>query len=137
MRILLAIAALALTACSSSTPQRAETARPEEKHAAAQTDKCLDNPELAKAWGDCNVKSTVFQASADLEKCRAKAKNVKGSVDFELRIRANGSVKHARVVNGRHGKLTNCVAKVFKKLQFAAPPQGKEATITVPFQLEP
>jgi hypothetical protein len=107
----------------------------EEKRAAAQTNQCLDKPERAKRWGECNVKQTLFLASAELEKCRNGNLNAKGTVSFELRIAADGSVKRAKALGGRHGKHTSCVVKVFGTLHFAPP--GKEATITVPYQLEP
>jgi hypothetical protein len=132
----LALLAFLLTACSSNTaaPDRAASAPPAEQKAAASTDQCLDNPELARSWGDCNVKSTVYGAEADLAKCRALAHHPKGEVNFQLKIKADGSVRSAKVLNGRHGKLTNCVAKVFKKLKFASP--GKDVAVTVPFELE-
>ncbi|MGZ3658232.1 MAG: hypothetical protein ACXVB9_17980 [Bdellovibrionota bacterium] len=130
--------ALTLSACSSSetTPERAaEAPDAGTKKAAAQTDQCLDNPDLSRAWGECNVKNTVFQASSQLEKCRAASPGAKGTVDFELHVKANGTVKSAKAKGGKHGKHTACVARVLKKLKFASP--GKDATITVPYQLEP
>lgn len=140
MRALLLVPFLIFAACSSSpstTPERAESAAPEEKTAASQTDQCLDNPELAKSWGDCNVKSTVYLASGKLAKCRKASPDAKGTVSFEVRIRPDGTVKSAKALGGKHGKHTACVARVLRKLRFAAPPKGKEAVITVPYQLEP
>ena len=128
-----------ITACSSNqpAPERSESAPPEEKHAASQTDQCLDNPELSRSWGECNVKHTVYLASDQLEKCRKANPSAKGTVNFDLRIKADGKVKSAKPEGGKHGKHTACVAKVLRKLQFASPPKGKEATISVPYQLEP
>ena len=130
---------LFLAACSSSpaTPDNAGPAASSDQQAADKTDQCLDNPELARAWGDCNVKNTVFQASGLLAKCRKANPNATGTVSFELRIQPDGKVKSAKALGGKHGKLTACVSRVFRKLQFAQPPQGAEATITVPYQLEP
>lgn len=134
MRALFVLAVFALSACSSSEPKLDEGSSTE-KQASAQTDKCLDNPLLAKEWGECNVKSTVFQASASLEKCRMANPGARGTVNYEVKILANGHVKSVKPLGGQHGKHTVCVSRVFRKLQFAAP--GKDATITVPYQLEP
>jgi hypothetical protein len=138
MRALILLSLL-LAGCSSSapapTPERADGAPSEEKKAASSTDACLDNPELAKSWGECNVKNTVFGAGPELEKCRKASPKAKGAVSFELHIAPNGSVKRAKALGAHHGKHTSCVAKVLQKLQFAPP--GKDATITVPYQLEP
>jgi hypothetical protein len=134
MRALCLLAVLALTACSSSEPKLDEGSSTE-KQAAVQTDKCLDNPDLSKEWGECNVKNTVFLASAKLEKCRMDSPGARGTVDYEVKIMANGKVKSVKPMGGKHGKHTICVSRVLRKLQFAAP--GKEATITVPYQLEP
>jgi TonB family protein len=138
-RILACLPVLLLVACSSSepTPERAETAPPAEQQAAAKTDACLDNPDLARSWGECNVKQTVYLASDQLARCRSPKQHPKGTVNLELKVKADGHVRSARVVNGRHGKITACVARVMKSLRFAPPPKGKEATITVPYQLEP
>jgi hypothetical protein len=125
-----------LAACSSSTPDHESSAPISEKEAAAQTDSCLDNPDLSRSWGDCNVKHTVYLESAALAKCRKNAPHAKGSVVFELRVKGDGHVKNAKVVSGGgNGKLVACLQNVMKQLQFASPPKGKEATITVPYQL--
>jgi hypothetical protein len=141
MRAIILLAPLLLFACSGSTPppppERAADANAADQAAAAQTEQCLDNPELAKTWGDCNVKSTVYLASEQLGKCRVASPKAKGTVSFQLRIKPDGTVKSARALGGKHGKHTSCVARVFRKLKFAPPPQGKEAPITVPYQLEP
>jgi hypothetical protein len=128
-----------LVACSSSTPtpERAANGTPQEKQAAARTDQCLDNPELAKSWGDCNVKNTVYMASSQLEKCRKNSPGAHATVNFELHILPDGKVKSANLLGAKHNKHTNCLARVFQKLQFAPPPNGYDATITVPYQLEP
>lgn len=141
MRAILFLSALFLVACSSATPpptpERAADASAADQAAAAQTQQCLDNPELSKTWGDCNVKSTVYLASDELAKCRQASPAATGTVSFELRIKPDGSVRSAKALGGKHGKHTACVARVFRKLRFAAPPQGKEARITVPYQLAP
>ena len=136
MRLYPWFAVLLLAACS-STPERAEHSAPEEKKAASQTDQCLDNPDLARSWGDCNVKQTVFLASTDLAACRKASPAAKGTLNLELRIKGDGFVKSAKAVSGPKGKLSACVAKVMKKLRFAPPPNGKTAKINVPYQLEP
>jgi hypothetical protein len=136
MRAIFFALPLILFACSSA-PERASEAPAEEKHAAAQTDNCLDNPDLAKNWGECNVKHTVYMAADSFAKCRKAAPKAKGSVVyFDLAIKSDGTVKNAKAKGGA-GKLTKCLGGVMKKLQFAQPPAGKEVTITVPYQLEP
>ena len=134
MRALCLLAVFSLTACSSSEPKLDETSSTE-KAASAQTDKCLDNPDLAKEWGECNVKNTVFQASAKLEKCRMASPGAKGAVDYEVKVAKDGKVRSVKPLGGKHGKHTICVSRVLRKLQFASP--GKDVTITVPYQLEP
>jgi len=134
MRALYLFALFAFSACSSSEPKLEEASSPE-KQAASKTDKCLDNPELAKAWGECNVKNTVFEASEKLEKCRRANPGATGTVNYEVKILSGGKVKSVKPMGGQHGKHTVCVSRVFRQLQFAAP--GKDATITIPYQLEP
>lgn len=135
MRHLFLLALLAtLTACSSSPETVSEEASAEER--SAHTDECLDNPELAKTWGDCNVKKTLFLESDALAKCRKANPKAKGTVNFQLHVRKDGTVKSAKPVGGG-GKHTFCVVKVLKGLKFAPPPGGKEPVITIPYQLEP
>ena len=127
-----------LAACSSSTPDRAVDSPAAEKAAASNTDKCLDNPDLSRTWGECNVKQALYSQSAAFAKCRKADPEAKGIVNFELKVKADGHVKNAKAVNGeKNGKLVACLARAMKKLQFAATPKGKDATITVPYQLEP
>ncbi len=130
---------LLLFACAAPTPERATEAPAEEKHSAADTDRCLDNPELARTWGDCNVKHTVYLEADTFAKCRKTAPTAKGTVNFQLRVKADGSVRSAKALGekGNKGKLVACLSRAMKKLQFAAPPKGKEPTITVPYLLEP
>lgn len=136
MRHLLTVFALvSLAACSSSTPDRATDAPKDQQEAAERTDHCLDNPELAKAWGDCNVKHTLFLESAALAKCRKSNLKAKGTVNFQLHIAKDGHVKSVKPLGGS-GKHTSCVTKVMRGLQFAAPPAGKEPVITIPYALE-
>lgn len=129
---------LALSACS-STPERAEDAAPTEQQAADNTDKCLDNPELAKSWGDCNVKHVLFDEAGSLASCRKLAPKAKaGALNFELQVKKDGSVKYARAKpSSKYPKLEGCIVRVMKRLKFAAPPEGKEPVITVPYQLAP
>lgn len=135
MRHLFAAALLVtFAACSSSSETVPEGASPEER--SAHTDECLDNPELSKTWGDCNVKHTLFQKSAELAKCRKANPKARGTVDFQLQLRPDGSVKTVKPLGGA-GQHTYCVVRVMKKLKFAPPPSGKAPTITIPYQLEP
>jgi hypothetical protein len=138
MRFLPLVMVLALTACSSST-ERAPEAPLTEEQAAEQTDQCLDNPELARSWGDCNVKHTLFLEADALAACRKNAPKAKsGVLQFELQVKADGKVRSAKAKSkSKFPKLEKCLVGVMKKLQFAAPPSGKEPVITVPYQLAP
>jgi len=129
---------LALSACSSST-ERASEAPLSEQEASVNTDACLDNPELSRSWGDCNVKHTLFLEADGLAACRKLAPKAKaGSLNFELQVKSDGKVRNAKArPKSKFPKLEACIVKVMKRLQFAAPPSGKEPVITVPFQLEP
>lgn len=122
----------ALAACSGSTPS-GENATAEEQNA-ADTDRCLDNPELARTWGDCNVKHTLYLRSEELAKCRKLAPGQKGVAHLILEVRANGSVKSAKASGDGNAKLRGCLSRVMRKLRFAPPPNGK-ASIDIPYQL--
>ncbi len=139
MRYVLFLSLFALAACSSSTPERAENASDTEQVAAENTNNCLDNPELARTWGDCNVKHTLFDAAAPLAACRKLAPKAKaGNLNFELQVIKGGKVKYAKAKSkSNYPKLEACISKVLKGLKFAEPPTGKEPVITVPYQLEP
>lgn len=127
-----------LAACSSSTPERATDAPAEEKAAARETDECLDNPERARTWGDCNVKHALYAESAALAECRRTNPSARGSVDFELKIHGDGTVRNAKAVGrAQKTKLVACLTRVMKTLQFAPTPKGKSSKITIPYQLEP
>ena len=131
MRVL--VLAFLLVGCASTDSDKSTSAPPQDE--SKKTDQCLDNPNLAKEWGECNVKYTVFRASDALGKCRKASPAAKGTVSYEVKIKADGHVKSVKRVTGPNNKHTTCVWRVFRHLQFAAP--GKEATITVPYQLEP
>ncbi len=132
--LFLALLLGSLAACSSSERSPDEPMTAEE--AAAHTDECLDHPELSKTWGDCNVKHTLFEKSAALSRCRKASPKAKGTVNFQLHVHSNGTVKSVKPLGGS-GKHTYCVVKVMKGLRFAPPPAGKEPVITIPYQLEP
>jgi outer membrane biosynthesis protein TonB len=138
MRFFYLLPFLALAACSSA-PERATEAPQTEQQAADNTDKCLDNPELARTWGDCNVKHVLFDESGSLSSCRKLAPKAKsGALTFELQVKKDGSVKYARAKpSSKYPKLEGCIVRVMKRLKFAAPPEGKEPMITVPYQLAP
>jgi len=129
---------LILSSCSSSSDVESDASATEEQ-AANSTDKCLDNPELSRAWGDCNVKRTLFGEANALAACRKLApKAKKGSLNFEVQVQKDGKVKNAVArPKSQYPKLEGCIVRVLKRLQFAAPPSGKEPVITVPYQLEP
>lgn len=136
MRLLLSASVFLLASCS-STPQRAKGSPDEEKHAAKETDECLDNPELAKSWGDCNVKHTLYLAAGPFAECRERHPLARGTVSFELAVKGDGSVRNAKARDARQSpKLVRCLSGAMRKLRFAPPPGGREAKITVPYQLD-
>lgn len=139
MRHLLALSLLVSFAACSSSPDTAPDAPTEEQQAAIDTDVCLDNPDLARQWGECNVKHTLFLAGGDLAKCRRLAPKAKsGALNFQVQVKRDGSVGFAKASpKSRFSKLEACISKVMKKLKFARPPAGTEPVITVPYQLAP
>ncbi|HEY8278977.1 MAG TPA: hypothetical protein VIH99_05100 [Bdellovibrionota bacterium] len=124
-----------LVACS-STPERASDAPAEEKHSASETDRCLDNPELAKGFGECNIKYTVFSSKDVLGSCHKLKGKGNGPYLVLLKLRKDGSVKSTRAGNAAaKSKLGACLQKEMKKLKFAAHPLGQEVDISIPYEL--
>lgn len=135
-RLLVCLLPMLLFACSSSNPERAAHGTAEEVRNAKNTDTCLDHPEMAAKWGECNVKSTLFNSSDAFAKCRKAGGKATGSVNFELSVRGDGTVKSAHAqANDQNPRLISCVRRAMKRLKFAPTPEGKDAKITVPYQL--
>jgi hypothetical protein len=83
------------------------------------------------------VKHSLYLEGDALARCRKSTPHAKGALSFELRVLPDGSVKTATAREARYPKLAGCLSHVMRKLRFAAPPRGREAVITVPYQLEP
>jgi hypothetical protein len=132
IRILGLLALLSLAACS-STP----TIEEQEEKAAAATDECLANPAMAKTWGECNVKATIFQRAQGIGQCQTKHAKAKGeTLMLKIRLRQNGKVRNVWAEEGsaRNRPLEKCLSKEISRLQFATPPKGVNPVIYFPFQ---
>lgn len=133
IRPLSLIALLSLAACSTapSTEDRAEEA------AAEATDECLANPAMAKSWGECNVKTTIFQRAEGIGQCQAKHGKAKGeTLMLKIRLKQNGKVRNVWAEDGsaKNKPLEKCLSQEISRLQFAAPPKGVNPVIYFPFQ---
>jgi hypothetical protein len=131
-RTLSLLALLSLAACSTttSTQERAE-------EAAEATDECLANPAMAKTWGECNVKTTIFQRAEEIGQCQAKhGKAKEGTLMLKIRLKPNGKVRNVLAEDGsaKNKPLEKCLTQEISRLQFAAPPKGVNPVIYFPFQ---
>lgn len=126
------IALLSLAACS-TTPSTEEQA----EKAAEATDACLANPAMAKVWGECNVKTTIFQRAEGIGRCQAQHGKAKGeTLMLKINLKKNGKVNKVWAEDGtaRNKPLESCLSKEISSLQFAAPPKGVKPVIYFPFQ---
>lgn len=134
----LALSLLLLAGCASSE-QKAEENRT--TPAAEATDACLANPKLALAWGECNVKTTIFTRTAAIGACqRSFAKNSRpgDTLVLKIRIKPDGSVREVTADDSVHPankKLEACLAKEIGQLRFAKPPRGVKPIVYFPYQL--
>lgn len=131
-RTLSLIALLSLAACS-STPSAEDQA----EKAAEATDECLANPEMAKSWGECNVKTTIFQRAGGIGQCQAKHGKAKGeTLMLKISLKKSGKVSKVWAEDGtaRNKPLESCLSKEISSLQFATPPKGVKPVIYFPFQ---
>ncbi len=126
---------LLLVSCSSSEPS------PEAEEAASieNTDNCLANSELARQWGECNVKHTIYGGRSGIGNCHRKFGRDPKSADttiLKIRLLPTGKVRDVKAEEAgpRNKSLENCLSQVIAKLQFAAPPKGVKPVIYVPFQ---
>lgn len=135
MRILSLSLLLLLTACS-TTPSGTEEEL--DAQAAEATDQCLANPELAKTWGECNVKKTIFSRMSAIGDCQMKHVKSPGqeALMLKIRLKANGKVRDVKAEDGtaKNRGLEKCLSQEISKLQFAAPPKGVSPVIYFPFQ---
>jgi hypothetical protein len=132
IRTLSLFALLSLAACST-----APTAQEQEEKAAEATDLCLANPAMAKTWGECNVKTTIFQRAEGIGQCQTKHGKAKGeTLMLKIRLKQNGKVRNVWAEDGsaKNKPLEKCLSKEISRLQFAAPPKGVNPVIYFPFQ---
>jgi hypothetical protein len=109
----------------------------EDAKLAEATDQCLAHPELAKAWGECNVKTVIFQRKGGIGQCQAKyALKKDETMMLKIRLRPNGRVRNVWAEEGapKNKDLERCLAKQISRLKFAAPPKGVSPVIYFPFQ---
>jgi len=136
---LLSLSLLFLLSACTTTPSATEE-EIEAQIAAEATDQCLANPELAKDWGECNVKKTIFSRMDAISQCQmrhAKASSADAMM-LKIRLRTNGKVRDVKAEQGKakNKNLETCISKVIAKLQFAAPPKGVSPVIYFPIQQE-
>jgi hypothetical protein len=128
------LALLLLVSCS-STP----TIEEQEEKAAKSTDQCLANPQLAKTWGECNVKTTIFRRADAIGQCQAKHGKSNPQTEtlmLKIRLRPNGKVRNVWAEDGsaKNKPLERCLSQEISRLRFAAPPKGVDPVIYFPFQ---
>lgn len=130
MRISLLLSTLLIfTACASSPP-------PAEKEEAGSIDNCLAHPELADAWGECNVKKTIYDNLPRIRSCVENSKS-KGTMMLKISLKPNGAVKSLRPEAGgpRNKLLEKCLSRAFNRVKFATPPAGVKPVIYFPLDL--
>jgi hypothetical protein len=140
MRYLFASFLLTLSSCAWLQPKAAEQQKQAEA-AVAATDECLEHPELAKKWGECNVKSTIFSRKDGIEACRKKflKQPMPGSaLVMRIRVQRSGQVRDVTADTSampQNIALERCLSKEISLLRFAPPPKGVKPVIFFPYQL--
>lgn len=130
---------LLATACS-STPMKSEEELIEEE-AAAATDACLKDPALARSWGECNVKRTIFDRMDQIGACQkkhgkpAKPGDVSGAMLLTIHLKQDGRVQNVKAEQSKNKPLEACLGKEISKLKFASPPKGVKPVIYFPYQM--
>lgn len=129
-KILSAFLLCIFASCASSPPTEEELAQ--EK--AQATNECLSNPEMARTWGECNVKATIFSRKEEIAKCQAKHSKASQTMMLKISLQPSGKVKGVKAENGsaKNRRLENCLKQAMRNLQFAAPPSGATPTIMFP-----
>lgn len=133
----LALALLIFVACSS---QKDNILTHEEQDAnTAKTKNCLEHPELAAAWGECNVRKVIYEKVPKIRACyeKEKDKNYDKSGDLLLKIhvRSNGRVRDVQIAEGslKNKMIAGCLLKELQKARFARPPVNLQPVIYFPF----
>lgn len=130
------LSVLLLAACSSQP-----SVEEQEAAAAKATDECLADSNLAREWGECNVKRTIYsrmEAIGDCQRKFHKGSRPGDTLMLKIRVKPNGRVRDVRAdenVRPVNKPLESCLSKEIGKLQFAAPPKGVKPIIYFPFQL--
>lgn len=121
-RTLYLILALGIIGCAGSPT--------DDEEVGAET--CLENPALAKKWGECNVKKTIYDRRKKLDACVKYTKQPQESI-LKIKLFANGKVQNV-VFEDSLGekKSAKCLKREFLKMKFAPPPSGVNPTIMYP-----
>ena len=129
-----------LFACSSSSDQIIANQEQKQEHQATET--CLNSPEQWKAWGECNVKKTIFDQLPKIQTCyeagEGQENDVKGDLILEIHLRPSGWVRKVEIREGslKNPLLSGCLIKEIGKLKFAKPPKDSKPVIHFPFSLD-
>jgi hypothetical protein len=120
-----------LTACAG--PETREEAPP----APTSTDACLANPALASEWGECNVKTTIYDNMEKLRSCQSKGTTGGATLMLKIQVTANGHVRRVRPESGgpRNRALETCLKQALATVKFAPPPKGVKPVIYFPLQM--
>lgn len=130
--MLMMLAVAALSSCAGSSPEQQEAER-----MAQATDECLANPELAKTWGDCNVKTTIYDRMDRIMRCQTEhGSKTRDSIEFELELNAKGLPRRVNALSNanKNVALENCLKKEMMKMKFATPPKGVKPVIQFPYR---
>lgn len=129
MKFLLVGLSLLLFSCAGSKPESEEETVP-----GIGAEACLEKPELAKAWGECNVKKTIYDRRVQIASCVKENKGKKESV-LNLKLQPDGKVKEVEFEeSAKYKRAVPCLKKEFSKLKFAAPPKGVNPVIMYPME---
>lgn len=130
MKTLFSALLLSILASCASAPTEEEIAEGK----AQETNECLSDPELAREWGECNVKTTIFSRKQEIAQCQSKHSRPNQSMMLKIDLLSSGRVKNVRAETGsaKNRRLENCLRQAMRKLQFAAPPAGANPTIMFP-----
>lgn len=127
------IPAIVLSICLFSCAGKQEI-ESEEPMVGAET--CLENPEMAKDWGECNVKKTIYDAKEKITSCTKSSKLNRETV-LKIKLHNNGRVKEVLLEDAleKNKKISQCLHREISKLKFAPAPQGVKPIIMYPIEI--
>lgn len=131
---------LILAACSGTQDEILTDSEAEAE--ARATQECLENPELSREWGECNVKKTIYNRMPRIRNCYQKQASAKydfrGDLILKIRVFPSGKVREVKVEEGslKNKMLSSCLVREISRLRFAKPPKGINPVIYFPFTLE-